>query len=85
VWANLLRVLVSFALLGGPLANHLSVLSIMVPMFVFGMGAAVASPAAMTQVISVNPQVIGPASTTSPRWAWERSARHWWGWEATRR
>jgi DHA1 family bicyclomycin/chloramphenicol resistance-like MFS transporter len=34
----------------------------MVPMFVFGMGAGVASPAAMTQAISVNPAVIGSAS-----------------------
>ena len=31
-------------------------------MFVFGMGAGVASPAALTQAISVNPQVIGSAS-----------------------
>jgi len=62
VWANLLSVVASFALLGILLAGHLSVLSIMVPMFVFGMGAGVASPAAMTQAISVNPQMIGSAS-----------------------
>src|SRR6185295_17271780 len=62
VWANLLSVLASFALLGGILAGHLSVLTIMVPMFVFGLGAGVASPAAMTQAISVNPHVIGSAS-----------------------
>ena len=62
VWANLLSVLASFALLGGLLAGHLSVMSIMVPMFVFGIGAGVASPAAMTQAISVNPAVIGSAS-----------------------
>jgi len=62
VWANLLSVLASFALLGGILAGHLSVPMIMVPMFVFGMGAGVASPAAMTQAISVNPAVIGSAS-----------------------
>lgn len=62
VWANLLSVVASFALLGGILAGHLSVPAIMVPMFVFGMGAGVASPAAMTQAISVNPAVIGSAS-----------------------
>lgn len=62
VWANLLSVTASFVLLGSLLAGHLSVLSIIVPMFVFGMGAGVASPAAMTQAISVNPQVIGSAS-----------------------
>jgi DHA1 family bicyclomycin/chloramphenicol resistance-like MFS transporter len=62
VWANLLSVLASFALLTGILAGQLSVLMMIVPMFVFGLGAGVASPAAMTQAISVNPQVIGSAS-----------------------
>jgi DHA1 family bicyclomycin/chloramphenicol resistance-like MFS transporter len=62
VWANLLSVVASFVLLGSILAGHLSVLVIMIPMFVFGMGAGVASPAAMTQAISVNPAVIGSAS-----------------------
>lgn len=62
VWANLLSVAASFVLLGAILAGHLSVLMIMAPMFVFGVGAGIASPAAMTQAISVNPQVIGSAS-----------------------
>jgi DHA1 family bicyclomycin/chloramphenicol resistance-like MFS transporter len=31
-------------------------------MFVFGVGAGIASPAALSQAISVNPQVIGSAS-----------------------
>lgn len=62
VWANLLSVAASFALLAGVLFGELSVLVIMVPMFVFGMGAGVASPSAMTQAISVNPAVIGSAS-----------------------
>ena len=62
VWANLLSVVASFTLLGGLLAGHLSVPMIMVPMFVFGLGAGVASPAALTQAISVNPAVIGSAS-----------------------
>lgn len=62
VWANLLSVLASFALLAGVLAGHLSVPTIMIPMFVFGFGAGIASPAALTQAISVNPRVIGSAS-----------------------
>jgi DHA1 family bicyclomycin/chloramphenicol resistance-like MFS transporter len=62
VWANLLSVLASFALLGAVLSGHLSVLLAIAPMFVFGMGAGVASPAALAQAISVNPEVIGSAS-----------------------
>jgi DHA1 family bicyclomycin/chloramphenicol resistance-like MFS transporter len=62
VWANLLSVLASFALLGVVLSGHLTVLLVIGPMFVFGMGAGVASPAALTQAISVNPAVIGSAS-----------------------
>jgi formate hydrogenlyase subunit 3/multisubunit Na+/H+ antiporter MnhD subunit len=48
--------------LGAVLSNHLTVLLAIGPMFVFGMGAGVASPAALSQAISVNPQVIGSAS-----------------------
>ena len=62
VWANLLSVLASFAFLGAVLSGHLSVLLAIAPMFVFGIGAGVASPAALTQAISVNPEVIGSAS-----------------------
>lgn len=62
VWANLLSVLASFVLLGVALSGQLSVLAVMGPMFVFAMGAGVASPAALTQAISVNPMVIGSAS-----------------------
>ena len=62
VWANLLSVLASFILLGVVLSGHLTVLLVIAPMFVFGMGAGVASPAALTQAISVNPEVIGSAS-----------------------
>jgi DHA1 family bicyclomycin/chloramphenicol resistance-like MFS transporter len=49
-------------LLGAVLSGHLSVLLAIAPMFVFGIGAGVASPAALTQAISVNPEVIGSAS-----------------------
>lgn len=62
VWANMLSVAASFALLAVVLSGHLSVVLIMAPMFVFGMGAGVASPAAMTQAIGANPAVIGSAS-----------------------
>jgi len=44
------------------LSGHLTVLLAIGPMFVFGMGAGIASPAALTQAISVNPRVIGSAS-----------------------
>jgi DHA1 family bicyclomycin/chloramphenicol resistance-like MFS transporter len=62
VWANLLSVLASFVLLGVALSGQLSILSVIGPMFFFAMGAGVASPAALTQAISVNPLVIGSAS-----------------------
>lgn len=62
VWANLLSVLASFVFLGAVLSGHLSVLLVIGPMFIFGIGAGVASPSALTQAISVNPAVIGSAS-----------------------
>jgi MFS transporter, DHA1 family, multidrug resistance protein len=62
VWANLLNVLASFVFLGAVLSGELSVPLAIGPMFFFGIGAGVASPAAVTQAISVNPAVIGSAS-----------------------
>jgi DHA1 family bicyclomycin/chloramphenicol resistance-like MFS transporter len=62
VWANVVSVAAALVFLGAVLSNHLTVLLAIGPMFVFGMGAGVASPAALTQAISVNPQVIGSAS-----------------------
>jgi DHA1 family bicyclomycin/chloramphenicol resistance-like MFS transporter len=62
IWANAVSVLGSLVFLGAVLSDHLSVLLAIGPMFVFGTGAGVASPAALTQAISVNPQVIGSAS-----------------------
>jgi MFS transporter, DHA1 family, multidrug resistance protein len=58
----MLSVVASFAFLAAVLSGHLSVLLAIVPMFFFGIGAGVASPAALTQAISVNPEVIGSAS-----------------------
>ena len=60
--SNALSVLAAFVLLGGVLSGHLSVLLAVGTMFVFTVGAGMASPAALTQAISVNPQVIGSAS-----------------------
>jgi DHA1 family bicyclomycin/chloramphenicol resistance-like MFS transporter len=62
IWANAVSVLGSLVFLGAVLSGHLSVLLAIGPMFVFGAGAGVASPAALTQAISVNPAVIGSAS-----------------------
>ncbi len=62
VWANAFSVVGALVFLGVALTHHLSVLLVIGPMFVFGMGAGVASPAALTQAISVNPHVIGSAS-----------------------
>ena len=62
VWANAFSVLGALVFLGVALTHHLSVLLVIGPMFVFGMGAGIASPAALTQAISVNPHVIGSAS-----------------------
>jgi DHA1 family bicyclomycin/chloramphenicol resistance-like MFS transporter len=62
VWANLVSVAAALVFLGAVLSDNLTVLLAIGPMFVFGMGAGIASPAALTQAISVNPRVIGSAS-----------------------
>ena len=62
VWANLVSVLGAFVFLGMVLSGQLSVFWTILPMFVFTLGAGIASPAALTQAISVDPQVIGSAS-----------------------
>jgi DHA1 family bicyclomycin/chloramphenicol resistance-like MFS transporter len=62
VSANLLSVFASFVFLGAVLSNQLTVLLAIAPMFVFGIGVGIASPAALTQALGVNPAVIGSAS-----------------------
>jgi len=62
VWANLVSVAAALVFLAAVLTHNLTVLLAIGPMFVFGMGAGIASPAALTQAISVNPHVIGSAS-----------------------
>jgi MFS transporter, DHA1 family, multidrug resistance protein len=49
-------------LLGATLLGQLTVTITMASMFVFTFGAGIASPAALTQAVGVNPKVIGSAS-----------------------
>ena len=60
--SNALSVVAAFVLLGAALSGHLSVPLIVACMFLFTVGVGMASPPALTQAISVNPQVIGSAS-----------------------
>lgn len=62
VRSNALSVAAAFVLLGAALAGQLSVPLIVASMFLFTVGAGMASPAALTLAISVNPKVIGSAS-----------------------
>ena len=60
--SNALSVLAAFVLLGAALTDRLSVPLIVASMFLFTVGVGMASPAALTQAIGVNPQIIGSAS-----------------------
>jgi DHA1 family bicyclomycin/chloramphenicol resistance-like MFS transporter len=62
VRANWLSVAAAFAFLAAVLSGHLSVALTVGPMFVFTLGAGMASPAALSQAISVDPEIIGSAS-----------------------
>ncbi|MES2248987.1 MAG: multidrug effflux MFS transporter [Pseudomonadota bacterium] len=62
VRSNALSVAAAFVLLGAALAGQLSVPLIVASMFLFTVGAGMASPAALTLAIGVNPKVIGSAS-----------------------
>lgn len=62
VGANLASVLAALCFLAAVLAGQLSVPVVVGSMFFFAAGAGIASPAAMTQAIGVNPKVIGSAS-----------------------
>jgi DHA1 family bicyclomycin/chloramphenicol resistance-like MFS transporter len=62
VGANIVSVAAALVFLAAVLTHNLTVVSAIGPMFVFGMGAGIASPAALTQAISVNPHAIGSAS-----------------------
>jgi DHA1 family bicyclomycin/chloramphenicol resistance-like MFS transporter len=62
VRANLVSLLGALVFLAVVLSGRLSVLWAVLPMFVFTLGAGMASPAALTQAIGINPQIIGSAS-----------------------
>lgn len=62
IWASLVSVLASLTYLAVVLTDNLSVALVIGPMFVFGFGAGIAAPAALTQAMSVNPNVVGSAS-----------------------
>jgi DHA1 family bicyclomycin/chloramphenicol resistance-like MFS transporter len=62
IGANLVSVLASVSLLIVVLSGNLSVPLVIAPMFFFAMGVGVASPSALGQAISINPNVIGSAS-----------------------
>jgi DHA1 family bicyclomycin/chloramphenicol resistance-like MFS transporter len=62
VRANWISVVAAFVLLAVTLAGQLNVPLAVGCMFLFTLGAGTAAPAALTQAISVNPQVIGSAS-----------------------
>ncbi|MGH7006742.1 MAG: MFS transporter, partial [Alphaproteobacteria bacterium] len=62
IGANAISVLAAFVLLAAVLAGHLSLALAVGSMFVFTLGVGIASPAALTEAISVNPAVVGSAS-----------------------
>lgn len=62
VRGNYLGVAAAALLLAAALADQLSVPLVVASMFLYTVGVGVAAPVALTQAISVNPQVIGSAS-----------------------
>jgi MFS transporter, DHA1 family, multidrug resistance protein len=62
IGANFVSVLAAVVFLAAAMTDHLSVPLVVASMFFFAAGAGIASPAALTQAISVNPNVIGSAS-----------------------
>lgn len=60
--SSLLSSAAAFVLLGAALTQRLSVPLIVATMFLYTVGAGMASPAALTRAIGVNPRVIGSAS-----------------------
>jgi DHA1 family bicyclomycin/chloramphenicol resistance-like MFS transporter len=62
VRANAVSVLAAFVFLAAVLTHTLSIPLIVATMFAFAVGVGIASPSALTQAISVNPQIIGSAS-----------------------
>ncbi|MDB5819225.1 MAG: Bcr/CflA family drug resistance efflux transporter, partial [Rhizobacter sp.] len=62
VRSNVVSLAAAVVFLAMAISGHLSVVGVVGIMFVFSVGCAVASPAALTEAISVNPKVTGSAS-----------------------
>jgi MFS transporter, DHA1 family, multidrug resistance protein len=62
IGANALSVVAALVFLAAVLSSQMSALLIVGAMFVFTLGVGIASPAALTRAISVNPRIIGSAS-----------------------
>ena len=62
IGANLVSVLAACVFLAAVLSGHLSVALTVGPMFFYTVGAGIASPMALTEAVSLNPQVVGSAS-----------------------
>ena len=62
ILSNAMSVLATFVLLAAVLAGVLNAALIVAGMFIFAVGCGIASPAALSQAISINPHVIGSAS-----------------------
>lgn len=60
--SSLVSTLAAFFFLGAVLFTQLSVALAVLPLFVFTIGAGVSSPTALTQALSINPQIAGSAS-----------------------
>jgi DHA1 family bicyclomycin/chloramphenicol resistance-like MFS transporter len=62
IGANALSALATFVMFGATVLGELSLPIVIGCMFVFSLGSGTASPAALSEAISVNPNVIGSAS-----------------------
>ena len=60
--SSLLSALASFFFLAVVLTSHLNVALVVLPLFVFTVGAGISSPMASSQALSVNPRIAGSAS-----------------------
>ncbi|GGC89124.1 multidrug effflux MFS transporter [Chelatococcus reniformis] len=62
IGANALSAIAALVLLASVVSGHLSVGLTIASMFVFTLGGGTASPAALTEAVSVDPRIIGSAS-----------------------
>lgn len=59
---NAISVVAAFVFLAAAASSHLTIVLMMGSMFIFTVGVGIAAPAALTQAINTNPNVIGSAS-----------------------